>query len=109
MKWRQLLQDAIALRAVAQQKPDFVSSVADSLAPVKILLSDIARRLELKEKKFKVFTAATGSELDEFWTALLALDREFHLSHTEKVSAKDLTPLLNQFFYALLLSEALFF
>ena len=63
-----------ALRAVAQQKPDFVRSVADSLAPVKILLSDIARRLELKEKKFKVFTAATASELDAFWTALLALE-----------------------------------
>ena len=63
-----------ALRAVAQQKPDFVRSVADSLAPVKILLSDIARQLELKEKKFKVFTAATASELDAFWTALLALE-----------------------------------
>ena len=35
------------LCAVAQQKPDFVSSVADSVAPVKILLSDIARRLEV--------------------------------------------------------------
>ena len=51
-----------ALRAIAQQKPDFVSAVADSIAPVKIILSDIARRLELKGEKFQVFTAAAASE-----------------------------------------------
>ena len=87
-----------ALRAVAEQKPDFVGSVVDSIAPVKILLSDVARRLELKQKKFKVFTAASAGELDAFWTALLAIDKEFRLNHSDKVSAKDLTPLLNQFF-----------
>ena len=79
-----------ALRAVAEQKPDFVGSVVDSIAPVKILLSDVARRLELKQKKFKVFTAASAGELDAFWTALLAIDKEFRLNHSDKVSAKDL-------------------
>ena len=87
-----------ALRAVAQQKLDFVSAVADSIAPVKILLSDIARRLELKGEKFQVFTAATASELDSFWIALLAVDKEFKLTHSDKVSAKDVTPPLSQFF-----------
>ena len=53
-----------ALHAVAQQNPDFVSAVADGIAPVKILLSDIVRQLELKGKKFQVFTAATANDLD---------------------------------------------
>ena len=87
-----------ALRAVAQQKHDFISAVADSIAPVKILLSDIARRLELKGKKFQVFTAATTSELNSFWIALLAVDNEFKLAHSDKVSAKDMTSPFSQFF-----------
>ena len=66
--------------AVAEQKPDLESSVVDSIATVKILLSDMARQLELKQKKFKVFTAANADELDLFWTALLAIDKEFQLN-----------------------------
>lgn len=66
-----------ALRAIAQQKLDFVSAVANSIAPVKILLSDITRKLELKGEKFQVFTAATASELESSWIALLAVDKDF--------------------------------
>lgn len=87
-----------ALRLVAQQKPDFVSSVVDSIEPVKILLTDIARRLELKKKKVEVFVAATTDELDALWAALLAIDMEFNLRHSEKVTANDLTSQLNSFF-----------
>ena len=54
--------DLKALRLVAQQQRDFVSSVADSIKPVKILLTETARRLEFKEKKFEVFVAATTDE-----------------------------------------------
>ena len=54
-----------ALRAVAERKPTFKESSLDSIAPVKILLTDIVRRLELKGKKFSVFTAASSEELDE--------------------------------------------
>ena len=85
-----------ALRSAAQQNPNFVTSVVDLIEPVKILLTDIARQLELKEKKFTIFAAATPGELDALWTALLATDMEFKLSHTEKVSAKDSTPQLNE-------------
>ena len=52
----------------------------------------MVRRLELKEKKFEVFTDATQDELDEFWTSLSAIDEEFQLRHNEKMNAKSVTP-----------------
>ena len=86
-----------ALRKVAERKPEFRSACLDSVAPVKVILSDMVRRLELKEKKFEVFTAATQEELDAFWTVLLAVDKEFHLCYTDSICAKDLTPQLAEF------------
>ncbi|CAB4040071.1 Hypothetical predicted protein, partial [Paramuricea clavata] len=62
-----------------------------------VLLSDVVRRLELKEKKFEVFTAATEDELDEFWTSLSALDEEFHLGHDEKVNTTNVTQGVKEF------------
>ena len=56
-----------ALQAVAQRNPEFREAALDSIAPVKIVLSDIAQRLELKERKFSVFTAASSKELDDLW------------------------------------------
>ena len=86
-----------ALRKVAERKPEFRSACLDSVALVKVILSDMVRRLELKEKKFEVFTAATQEELDAFWTVLLAVDKEFHLRYTDSICAKDLTPQLAEF------------
>ena len=79
-----------ALRAVAERNVGFKEAAMDSIAPVKILLTDIVRRLELKERKFNVFTAATGEEMDRLWTAFLALDQEFQYGHSDKISAKDI-------------------
>ena len=62
------------LRRVSKEYPDFVSAVADSLAPVKIMLTDIFLRLELKSKKFSVFSSATPGEIDSFWIAMLTID-----------------------------------
>ena len=87
-----------ALRAVAEQKPEFKNAAMDSMSPVKILLSDIIRRLELKGVKFQVFSAATQSGLNDFWTDLLSLDHEFQALHSKKISASDLTPPLSNFF-----------
>jgi len=44
---------------------------------IKIVLTDIAKRLEVKEKKFSVYTAASADELDDLWVALLSIDKEF--------------------------------
>ena len=86
-----------ALRKVAEKKPECRSACLDSVAPVKVILSDMVRHLELKEKKFEVFTAATQEELDAFWIVLLAVDNEFHLRYTDSICAKYLTPHLAEF------------
>ena len=69
----------------------------DSVAPVKIVLTDIAKRLEVKEKKFSVFTAASADELDDLWAALLSIDKEFPYGVGDKFSAKELSGRLVKF------------
>ena len=59
---------------IANGKPEIIGQVADSLSPVKITLTKIIHRLQLKEKNFKTFSAATTEEIDDFWSALLVLD-----------------------------------
>ena len=53
---------------------DFVDAVADSIAPVKVLLTDIFVRLELQSKKFSIFSSATSSDISFFWEAMLSID-----------------------------------
>ena len=86
-----------ALRAVALQNSEFQGACLDAIAPVKMLLTDIAVRLQLKEKKFQVFIAATPAEISDLWTALLSIDTHFSLAHSSKCSAKDLTSQLSEF------------
>ena len=66
------------------------------------MLTDIARRLELKGEKFSVFTAASDDELNDLWTSILSIDCEFSLSKEDKVSAKDLPLIFDEFHLALL-------
>ena len=68
------------LRKLAAKGNYVVSSVADSLSPVKLLLTQIMFRLVLKEKQFSVFTSATPSEINEFWTAILALESTLNVN-----------------------------
>ena len=86
-----------ALRAVASRNSEFKEACLDAIAPVKRMLTDIAVRLELKEKKFEVFIAATPAEISDFWTALLSIDTHFSLTLSSKCSAKDLTSQLLEF------------
>lgn len=53
-----------ALRSVAERIVGFIEAILDSISPVKVILTDIAKRIELKEKKFTVFSPATNEELD---------------------------------------------
>ena len=77
-----------ALRAVAERNPPFRDAALDSIAPVKIVLTYIAKRLELKGKKFSVFTAASPEELDDAWTALLSIDQQFLHGRNDIFSTK---------------------
>lgn len=45
------------IRKLANGKPEIIGQVADSLSPVKITLTKIIHRLQLKEKNFKTFSS----------------------------------------------------
>ena len=53
------------LRRIAERKPEIVPATADSLSPVKILLTRILQRLQLKGTNFKTFVAATQEEIND--------------------------------------------
>jgi len=77
-----------ALRAVAKRNPSFREASLDSIAPVKIVLTN---RLELKGKKFSTFAATSAQQLGDLWTALLTIDEEFSYSRKDKFSSKELS------------------
>ena len=85
------------LRQAAEKNSEFQKAALDSIAPVKILLTDIIMRLELKGKNFQVFSAASAAEIDSLWSSLLAIDHEMRLRHDDKITAKDLSPALADF------------
>ena len=62
------------IRQVSEKKPEIVLAVLDSIAPVKILLSDILKHVELHGKKFQVFSAASEQEIKDLWAELSAVD-----------------------------------
>ena len=86
-----------ALRAVAERNPAFREAALDSIVPVKIVLTNIAKRLELKGKKFSIFTAASTEELDDLWTTLLSIDQLFPNVRSDKFSAKELSEKIVKF------------
>lgn len=84
------------LRKVAERKDGFADAVKDSLSPVKILLCSIFSRLQLKWRNMQNFISATGEELSDFWSVIMALDSTLiqdkkyaqgNIGEHEKVSA----------------------
>lgn len=63
-----------AIRKAAGKNPELRSAVLDSVAPVKILLSTIFQRLELKGQKFSIFSPASEEDLVQMWSELNSVD-----------------------------------
>lgn len=57
------------LHAVADKCPEFKATVLDSIAPVKMLLTKLFERLQLKEESFKPITAAS-EDVDVIWNLI---------------------------------------
>ena len=68
------MQNIVDLQRVAENKPEAVAALSDSIFLVKILLSDVLCRLELKLKKFQILSSATPAEIENFWTVVLSID-----------------------------------
>ena len=62
------------LRTAAQKKPELIDSVLDSMSPVKIVITDVIRRLSLKGKHFEVYSAASMQAIEEMWDSLHSVD-----------------------------------
>ncbi len=62
------------LRKLAEKQPSLVDDVLDSIARVKILLSDLMIRLELKGKPFGVYHSASTTDIEDVWNSLLQVD-----------------------------------
>ena len=71
----------------------FQGACLDAIAPGKNILTDIDVRLELKEKNFQVFIAATPAKISDLWTALLSTDTTVLSNSLQQVLCKgfDLT------------------
>lgn len=76
------------LRQAAEKKPDLIPAVLDSIAPVKILLTDVLQRLGLHGEKFQVFPAACADNMKELWSALECVDST--LKYGDKFRKADL-------------------
>ena len=65
--------------------PSFVDAVTDSLSPCIVLLNDLFSRLKLKEEAVQCFFAASDSEIKEFWSAVLHIDKnlEYEVSYSK--------------------------
>ena len=63
------------LREIGKKKSAVIPAVLDSIAPVKILLTDIMHRLELHGNKFQTYPAASDDSLETLWSELLAVDQ----------------------------------
>ena len=85
------------IRELALKKPSIKESLLDAVSPVKVTLSDITQRLELKGNKFSVGTAASEAEINDLWTQLKEIDPEFDLSPTDSIPRKKITPNLQAF------------
>ena len=74
---------------------DLKNDIEESLAPVKELLSNVLKRLQLKGKNFEMFNSASQSEIDAFWEVLLLIDSSLTTQDTTKSALTKLTSLNN--------------
>lgn len=54
------------IRAAVQRNPNLANEIADSIEPVKVLLSELFLRLSLKGRSMKMGVPATREEMKEF-------------------------------------------
>ncbi len=66
-----------AVRHLAKKVPGLQLEVEDSIQPAKIVISDVFSRLQLKDKNFNIFHAATKKDMLKLGEQLTKLDESF--------------------------------
>lgn len=71
-----------------------------SIKPCKELICYVLKRLELKGKKFKIFSSASDDEIMEFWKAVQIIDQSLTSANISSLSRSSLSnfPFLQKFF-----------
>ena len=72
----------------AKRRSGFREEAIDSVSHVKVLLTQIFARLQLKEKKFTVFNTASLQSIEELWRELQSVD--FTLTSSENLTKRTL-------------------
>ena len=86
------------VQKLAEDNPEVRPAGLDAVELVKLLLTRITERLQLKDKKFSVGTPATPGDLDDVWKCLSLINSDFSLQRNDKLSDKLLTtPLIKEF------------
>ena len=62
------------IRKVAEKTPSLKKNLKESLNPTITLLNDIFQRLQLKDKNFQTFEAATELDMNNLWDTILSID-----------------------------------
>lgn len=62
------------IREAAESEPELVNEVTNCVKPLKLLINDVMHRLQLKDKKFKTFNAATEEDMALLWDELAVID-----------------------------------
>ena len=68
------------IRSADEKSPEVGDCISESIEPVKILLSDILRRLQLKGKYFEMFSAADKIDIEDVWNTLRDVDSTLNFS-----------------------------
>ena len=76
------------------KKDEIVRTVLDSIEPVKDLLTNIFRRLELHDRNFLMYPSASEEEMIEMWSVLKSVDPSLEYSNVyRQASLKKLVQL----------------
>ena len=92
-KFEKKIDRCNSLKEIRHSCSDYKSEVANSLKPPKELIASIVVRLELKEKKFKVFESASEEEIEEFFKVLLKIESSISRQDTTQKSIEPLSSL----------------
>lgn len=85
------------LRESAEKMPTLRGEVLDSVAPMKLLLSDIIVRLKLKQKPFEIQATATDGEIRALWDLLLGIDPTLEFGEKMRKSSLGTHPEIEKF------------
>ncbi|XP_065895962.1 uncharacterized protein [Dysidea avara] len=85
------------LRDTAKKIPGFSKDVSDSISHTRVLLTQIMERLQLKDEKIKVVSAASDDEIELMWSYLHTIDDSLSSGVTLQKEALDKKPQLKAF------------